>query len=147
MMAARSEARKATRFATSSGLDGRPMGMPPRVAIIILLPAARSVPASLAKRCASPIEASVSIHPGETPALSNDDWHNELALNLFPAVRLDRELIPSMVAQRSRVVIHVSSIQRLLPLPEATTAYAAAKAALSTHSKALSKEISPTGCP
>ncbi len=32
-----------------------------------------------------------------------------------------------------------------LPLPEATTAYAAAKAALSTYSKALSKEVSPKG--
>ena len=43
------------------------------------------------------------------------------------------------------MVIHVSSIQRLLPLPEATTAYAAAKAALSTYSKSLSKEVSPKG--
>ncbi len=50
-----------------------------------------------------------------------------------------------MVAQGSGVVIHVSSIQRLLPLPEATTAYAAAKAALSTYSKSLSKEVSPKG--
>jgi NAD(P)-dependent dehydrogenase (short-subunit alcohol dehydrogenase family) len=30
-------------------------------------------------------------------------------------------------------------------LPEATTAYAAAKAALSTYSKSLSKEVSPKG--
>ena len=43
------------------------------------------------------------------------------------------------------MVIHVSSIQRMLPLPEATTAYAAAKAALSTYSKSLSKEVSPKG--
>jgi len=43
------------------------------------------------------------------------------------------------------VVIHVSSIQRVLPLPESTTGYAAAKAALSTYSKALSKEVSAKG--
>jgi NAD(P)-dependent dehydrogenase (short-subunit alcohol dehydrogenase family) len=30
-----------------------------------------------------------------------------------------------------------------MPLPESTTAYAAAKAALSTYSKSLSKEVSP----
>ena len=36
-----------------------------------------------------------------------------------------------------------SSIE--LPLPESTTAYAAAKAALSTYSKALSKEVTPKG--
>jgi NAD(P)-dependent dehydrogenase (short-subunit alcohol dehydrogenase family) len=33
----------------------------------------------------------------------------------------------------------------VLPLPESTTAYAAAKAALSTNSKAMSKEVSPRG--
>jgi NAD(P)-dependent dehydrogenase (short-subunit alcohol dehydrogenase family) len=43
------------------------------------------------------------------------------------------------------VIIHVTSIQRELPLPESTTAYAAAKAALSTYSKALSKEVTPKG--
>jgi NAD(P)-dependent dehydrogenase (short-subunit alcohol dehydrogenase family) len=43
------------------------------------------------------------------------------------------------------VIIHVTSIQRELPLPESTTAYAAAKAALSTYSKSLSKEVTPKG--
>ncbi|MEQ1955132.1 SDR family oxidoreductase [Mesorhizobium sp. CN2-181] len=82
---------------------------------------------------------------GGFSALGDSDWHKELDLNLFPAVRLDRELVPGLIAQGSGVVIHVSSIQRLLPLPEATTAYAAAKAALSTYSKSLSKEVSPKG--
>jgi short-subunit dehydrogenase len=59
--------------------------------------------------------------------------------NLMPAVRLDRALLPSMIDQRSGVVIHVTSIQRELPLPESTTAYAAEKPALSTYSKSLSK--------
>src|SRR5690606_14192946 len=63
----------------------------------------------------------------------------------MPAVRLDRELVPEMEARGGGVVIHVTSIQRELPLPEATTAYAAAKAALSTYSKALSKQVSPKG--
>jgi NAD(P)-dependent dehydrogenase (short-subunit alcohol dehydrogenase family) len=43
------------------------------------------------------------------------------------------------------VIIHITSIQSQLPLPEATLAYAAAKAALSTYSKGLSKEVSPKG--
>lgn len=82
---------------------------------------------------------------GGFTALSDVDWHKELYLNLFPAVRLDRRLVPGMIAQKAGVVIHVSSIQRVMPLPEATTAYAAAKAALSTYSKSLSKEVSPQG--
>jgi NAD(P)-dependent dehydrogenase (short-subunit alcohol dehydrogenase family) len=82
---------------------------------------------------------------GGFAALTDDHWFSELSLNLLPAVRLDRELVPSMLAQGSGVVIHVSSIQRVLPLPDATTAYAAAKGALTTYSKALSREITPKG--
>ena len=82
---------------------------------------------------------------GGYAALSEEEWRKELDLNLFPAVRLDRLLLPAMVVQGRGVVIHVTSIQRILPLPEATTAYAAAKAALSAYSKSLSKEVSPHG--
>lgn len=82
---------------------------------------------------------------GGFAALTDAHWERELALNLFAAVRLDRALVPAMTAQGSGVVVHVSSIQRQLPLPEATTGYAAAKAALSTYSKALSKEVAPQG--
>ena len=78
-------------------------------------------------------------------ALEEAEWEAELDLNLRPALRLDRALVPGMVAQGSGVVIHVTSIQALLPLPEATTAYASAKAALSVYSKSLSKEIAPRG--
>lgn len=82
---------------------------------------------------------------GGFAALDDAQWFNELNQNLMPAVRLDRALLPAMLAQGSGVIVHVSSIQRLLPLPESTTAYAAAKAALSTYSKALSKEVTPKG--
>lgn len=82
---------------------------------------------------------------GGFAALSDMQWHKEFDLNLYPAVRLDRALLPGMIAQGSGVVIHVTSIQNRLPLADATTAYAAAKAALSTYSKSLSKEVSPTG--
>lgn len=50
-----------------------------------------------------------------------------------------------MLEQSSGVIIHVISIQSVLPLPEATIAYAAAKAALSSYSKGLSEEVSPRG--
>lgn len=82
---------------------------------------------------------------GGFAALGEDLWQHELNLNLLPAVRLDRALLPGMLAQGTGVVIHVTSIQRELPLPESTTAYAAAKAALSTYSKSLSKEVAPKG--
>jgi len=82
---------------------------------------------------------------GGFAALDDATWQAELDLNLMPAVRLDRALVPAMIARGSGVVIHVSSIQRRLPLYESTTAYAAAKAAVSAYSKALSKELGPKG--
>jgi NAD(P)-dependent dehydrogenase (short-subunit alcohol dehydrogenase family) len=82
---------------------------------------------------------------GGFAALDDDEWTKELNHNLMPAVRLDRALLPSMIAQGMGVVIHVTSIQHRLPLPESTTAYAAAKAALATYSKSLSKEVTPKG--
>jgi NAD(P)-dependent dehydrogenase (short-subunit alcohol dehydrogenase family) len=82
---------------------------------------------------------------GGFAVLDDQEWQKALDQNLFAAVRLDRALLPSMLAQGSGVIIHITSIQRQLPLPEATIAYAAAKAALANYSKALSKEVSPKG--
>lgn len=82
---------------------------------------------------------------GGFAVLDDNEWHKALDQNLFAAVRLDRALLPSMIEQGAGVVIHVTSIQDRMPLPEATIAYAAAKAALSNYSKALSKEVSPKG--
>jgi NAD(P)-dependent dehydrogenase (short-subunit alcohol dehydrogenase family) len=82
---------------------------------------------------------------GGVLALGDDDWNDTLNANLLAAVRLDRAFLPGMLAQRSGVIIHISSIQRRLPLFEATLAYAAAKAALTTYSKGLSKEVGPKG--
>ena len=82
---------------------------------------------------------------GGFAALDDADWARALDLNLMAAVRLDRALLPGMRERGTGVIVHVTSIQRLLPLPEATMAYAAAKAALSTYSKALSREVTPGG--
>ncbi|MCW5735317.1 MAG: SDR family oxidoreductase [Enhydrobacter sp.] len=82
---------------------------------------------------------------GGFATLDDDTWRRELDQNLMAAVRLDRALLPAMIAQGSGVIVHVTSIQHRLPLPESTTAYAAAKAALSTYSKSLSKEVAPKG--
>ncbi len=76
---------------------------------------------------------------------SEEEWKKQLDLNLFPAVRLDRLLVPAMLQQGRGSIVHVSSIQRSLPLYDSTISYAAAKAALTNYSKSLSKEISPKG--
>ena len=82
---------------------------------------------------------------GGFAAATDEDWQRELDLNLLAAVRLDRRLVPRMIENLAGVVIHVASIQRRLPLYESTTPYAAAKAALASYSKSLSKEVGPKG--
>jgi NAD(P)-dependent dehydrogenase (short-subunit alcohol dehydrogenase family) len=82
---------------------------------------------------------------GGALALSDDDWQQAFNDNLFAAVRLDRAFLPRMLEQKCGVIIHISSIQRTLPLHEATLAYAAAKAALTNYSKGLSNQIAPSG--
>jgi len=82
---------------------------------------------------------------GGFAVLDDSEWHKALDQNLFAAVRLDRALLPLMIARGSGVIIHITSIQGQMPLPGATLAYAAAKAALSNYSKGLSKEVSPKG--
>jgi NAD(P)-dependent dehydrogenase (short-subunit alcohol dehydrogenase family) len=82
---------------------------------------------------------------GGFAVLDDEAWQKEFDLNLMAAVRLDRALLPAMIKKGSGVIVHISSIQRQMPLPQSTIAYAAAKAALSNYSKALSKEVGPKG--
>ena len=77
--------------------------------------------------------------------VTDEIWQQNINENLFPAVRLDRGLLPSMIERGSGVIIHISSIQRTLPLYDSTLAYAAAKAALTNYSKGLSNEVSSKG--
>lgn len=80
---------------------------------------------------------------GGFAALSDEDWAQELNLNLLGVVRLDRGLLPGMIERGGGAVVHVTSIQR--PLFDATLGYAAAKAALATYSNGLANEVAPHG--
>jgi NAD(P)-dependent dehydrogenase (short-subunit alcohol dehydrogenase family) len=83
---------------------------------------------------------------GGFAALGDAEWAKELDLNLMAAVRLDRELVPSMVEQGRGVVIHVTSIQRELPLPEATTAYRPRRLRSPPTARASRRRFLPRGC-
>lgn len=82
---------------------------------------------------------------GGFAALTDADWIAELNLNLLGAVRIDRGLVPKMIEGGAGAIVHVTSIQSRMPLFDATLAYAAAKAALSTYSKGLASEVAPHG--
>jgi NAD(P)-dependent dehydrogenase (short-subunit alcohol dehydrogenase family) len=82
--------------------------------------------------------------PGGALALTDEDWLLTLNTNLMSAVRLDRLLLPSMVARSSGVILHTSSVQWRRP-SASSPAYAAAKAALTNYSKGLATEFGPHG--
>jgi NAD(P)-dependent dehydrogenase (short-subunit alcohol dehydrogenase family) len=105
----------------------------------------RSVPDWALSTSWSTSSAARTHSPGGFAALSDEQWQAALNLNPLAAVRLDRGLLPAMIAGRSGAVGHISSIQRHMPLFEATLGYAAAKAALTTYSNGLANEVGPAG--
>ncbi len=87
-----------------------------------------------------------SITPaGGFAVLTHEDWESTLQVNLLAPIRLDRGFLPQMIERKSGVIIHIASIQGILPLYDSTLPYAAAKAGLRNYSKNLSNEVSPKG--
>lgn len=82
---------------------------------------------------------------GGFSALNDEDWISTLQANLLAPVRLDRAFLPQMIDKKNGVIIHIASIQGILPLYDSTLPYAAAKAALRNYSKSLSNEVTPKG--
>jgi len=82
---------------------------------------------------------------GGFAALNDEDWITTLQANLLAPVRLDRGFLPQMIERKSGVIIHIASIQGILPLYDSTLPYAASKAALINYSKSLSNEVTPKG--
>lgn len=78
-------------------------------------------------------------------ALSEQDWENDLQLNLLSAIKLDKAFVPLMTAQNSGVVIHISSLNGKLPLYASNFSYGVTKAALNNYSKALANEVANEG--
>ena len=82
---------------------------------------------------------------GGFATLTEQDWADELNVNLLGAVRLDRALVPAMIDAGSGAIVHIGSIQSRMPLYDGTLGYAAAKAALRAYSKGLANELAPKG--
>jgi NAD(P)-dependent dehydrogenase (short-subunit alcohol dehydrogenase family) len=107
-------------------------------------------PARLVEFAGAPVDVLVN-NVGSAPArtagflaVSDEQWLSTFALNLMPAVRTTRAVLPDMVAAGRGVIITVASVNSRLPDPGVID-YSAAKAALTAFSKALSKEVGPRG--
>jgi NAD(P)-dependent dehydrogenase (short-subunit alcohol dehydrogenase family) len=82
---------------------------------------------------------------GGYSTLTDENWENEMQMNLMSAVRINKILLPTMIERKSGVIIHVSSGAAVLPLWDMTMSYSASKAALNAYSKALANELAPKG--
>ena len=82
---------------------------------------------------------------GGFTSLTDAHWEGEWKFNFLPAVRLDRALLPTMLQRKAGVIIHISSVAGRVPYWQMNMAYAAAKAALNSYSKALANEVADQG--
>lgn len=76
-------------------------------------------------------------------SVTDDDWLTAVNLNFLSAVRTTRAALPHLL-DRQGTVVTVASVNATLPDPLVID-YSAAKAALLSFSKALSKEVGPRG--
>lgn len=77
-------------------------------------------------------------------AITDEEWLATINLNLMAAVRATRAALPVMLAAGQGAIVNVCSVNSVLSDP-AVMDYSAAKAALASFSKALSKEVGPNG--
>ncbi|MGI5241689.1 SDR family NAD(P)-dependent oxidoreductase [Dactylosporangium sp. CA-139066] len=86
------------------------------------------------------------VHPRTRGFLevSDEDWQWALEANLFSAVRATRAAVPHLLRRAPSAIVTVCSVNAALPDPGVID-YSAAKAALRSFCKSLSKELGPAG--
>lgn len=90
--------------------------------------------------------AGANLSPGGGfSTLSDEHWNSDWQLNFMSVVRVNKALLPTMIEQKSGVVINISTGAAKLPIWEMTMSYSSAKAALNAYSKALANEVATYG--
>ncbi len=76
--------------------------------------------------------------------ISDKEWHDNFALNLFAAIRLTNAVLPALRASKAAAVVNISSAAATMPFAPIAH-YGAAKAALEYYSRTLAMELAPSG--
>lgn len=76
--------------------------------------------------------------------MSDEDWLSVSAMNLISAVRLDRALIPGMIARGSGAIIHISAVISRVPAAKLHPCSAGERSAEPLR-KGLSTELAAHG--
>ncbi|MFG1604908.1 oxidoreductase [Actinoplanes sp. NPDC049265] len=77
-------------------------------------------------------------------SVTDDDWLQALTINFLSAVRATRAALPHLIDRGAGVVVTVGSVNARLPDPLVID-YSAAKAALASFCKSLSREVAHHG--
>ncbi|SFC49319.1 NAD(P)-dependent dehydrogenase, short-chain alcohol dehydrogenase family [Nocardioides terrae] len=77
-------------------------------------------------------------------AVTDEDWQWAVEVNLFSAVRATRAALPHLLRAAPSTIVTICSVNATLPDPGVID-YSAAKAALRSFTKSLSKEVGPAG--
>lgn len=83
-------------------------------------------------------------HIGLMQSMSEQDWNHLLSVNLSAAFYLCKQVVPHMVQQKQGKILNISSIWGEHGA-SCEVAYSAAKGGLNTFTKALAKELAPSG--
>lgn len=83
-------------------------------------------------------------HIGLLTDLSIDDWNRVIATNLTSVFSCCHEAVPYMVRQRSGCIINISSVWGNVGA-SCEVAYSASKGGVNSFTKALAKELAPSG--
>jgi NAD(P)-dependent dehydrogenase (short-subunit alcohol dehydrogenase family) len=86
------------------------------------------------------------VHPRTRGFLqvADADWQWALEVNLLSAVRATRAALPHLISRAPSAIVTICSVNATLPDPGVID-YSAAKAALRSFCKSLSKEVGPAG--
>ncbi|WP_326943598.1 oxidoreductase [Amycolatopsis sp. NBC_00348] len=77
-------------------------------------------------------------------SVTDDDWLTALTINFLAAVRTTRAAVPHLLERGAGSIVTIASVNATLPDPLVID-YSAAKAALLSFCKSLSKELGPQG--
>lgn len=111
----------------------------------------RDAPAAIVKRAmgmAGRIDVLVNnagiLTRGRADETSDEDWDTTIEINLTAPFRLARAVLPTMIAQRSGVILNIASDWALMGAPRAV-AYATSKAALAQMSRCMALDHAKKG--
>ena len=76
--------------------------------------------------------------------ISDKEWNDSFALNLFAAIRLTNSVLPALRASQAAAVVNISSAAASMPFGPFAH-YGAAKAGLEYYSRTLAMELAPSG--